>query len=44
MKKEKDWTTINEDIIAFKNKRMEELRLMKVERRNTIIDSLLGYE
>lgn len=42
MKKETDWQTINEDIIAFKNKRMEELRQLKVERRNTIIDLILS--
>ena len=44
MKRETDWQTINQDIIAFKIKRQEELRQLKVKRRNLIIDKLLGYE
>lgn len=44
MKKETDWQKINEDIIAFKIKRQEELRQLKVKRRDLIIDTILGYE
>lgn len=53
MKKETDWQTINEDIIAFKIRREEgllvkvemlHLRQLKVQRRELIINELLGYE